>query len=162
MQRIEEKDIAAMVEESKASLGVMATSTASQDEKPATKNTQPSAKDVDATTDQEDYIGIEDFAKVEMKVAHVIACNHVEGADKLLQFTLDVGEVQPRNVFSGISKFYEPEQLQGKKVICVTNLAPRKMKFGISEGMILSSGDPKTGLVVITLPDEAVIGDSLA
>jgi len=162
MQRIEEKDIAAMVEDSKASLGVMATSTASQDEKPATKNTQPSAKDVDATTDQEDYIGIEDFAKVEMKVAHVIACNHVEGADKLLQFTLDVGEVQPRNVFSGISKFYEPEQLQGKKVICVTNLAPRKMKFGISEGMILSSGDPKTGLVVITLPDEAVIGDSLA
>ena len=162
MQRIEEKDIAAMVEDSKASLGVTVTPIATQDAKAAAKNTQSAAKDIDVSAEQADYIGIEDFAKVEMKVAHVIACNHVEGADKLLQFTLDVGEAQPRNVFSGIRKFYEPEQLQGKKVICVTNLAPRKMKFGISEGMILSSGDPKIGLVVITLPDEAVIGDSLA
>ena len=97
-----------------------------------------------------------------MKVAHVVSCSYVEGADKLLQFTLDVGEAQTRNVFSGIRKFYEPEQLQGKKVICVTNLAPRKMKFGISEGMILSAGDPKTALIVITLPDAAVIGDTLA
>ncbi|MEJ6070012.1 methionine--tRNA ligase subunit beta, partial [Psychrobacter sp. 16-Bac2893] len=160
MQRIEEKDIAAMVEDSKASLTQAGAPTASQDDKAAAKNTSPAA--MPSSTEQADYIGIEDFAKVEMKVAHVIACNHVEGADKLLQFTLDVGEAQPRNVFSGISKFYEPEQLQGKKVICVTNLAPRKMKFGISEGMVLSSGDPKTGLVVITLPDEAVIGDSLA
>ena len=160
MQRIEEKDIAAMVEDSKASLTQVGAPTASQDDKAAAKNTSPAA--MPSSTEQADYIGIEDFAKVEMKVAHVIACNHVEGADKLLQFTLDVGEAQPRNVFSGIRKFYEPEQLQGKKVICVTNLAPRKMKFGISEGMILSSGDPKTGLVVMTLPDEAVIGDSLA
>ena len=160
MQRIEEKDIEAMVEDSKASLTQVSAPTASQDDKAAAKNTSPAS--MPSSTEQADYIGIEDFAKVEMKVAHVIACNHVEGADKLLQFTLDVGEAQPRNVFSGIRKFYEPEQLQGKKVICVTNLAPRKMKFGISEGMILSSGDPKTGLVVITLPDEAVIGDSLA
>ena len=103
-----------------------------------------------------------DFAKVEMKVAHVLACNHVEGADKLLQFTLDVGEDKPRNVFSGIRKFYEPEQLLDKKVICVTNLAPRKMKFGISEGMVLSTGNPKTQLTVVTLPDNCVIGDVLA
>ena len=97
-----------------------------------------------------------------MKVAHVLACNHVEGADKLLQFTLDVGEDKPRNVFSGIRKFYEPEQLLDKKVICVTNLAPRKMKFGVSEGMVLSTGNPKTQLTVITLPDNCVIGDVLA
>ncbi|WP_182406749.1 methionine--tRNA ligase [Psychrobacter sp. GP33] len=162
MQRIDEKDVAAMVEDSKASLGVTATPTATQDIKSVAKNKQPAAKDVDANAEQTDYIGIEDFAKVEMKVAHVVSCSYVEGADKLLQFTLDVGEAQTRNVFSGIRKFYEPEQLQGKKVICVTNLAPRKMKFGISEGMILSAGDPKTALVVITLPDAAVIGDTLA
>ena len=115
-----------------------------------------------ADAEQADYIGIEDFAKVEMKVAHVLECNHVEGADKLLQFTLDVGEDKPRNVFSGIRKFYEPEQLTGKKVICVTNLAPRKMKFGISEGMVLSTGNPKTGLTVVTLPDACTVGDTLA
>lgn len=151
MQRIEEKDITAMIEDSKASL--------TQSETPAAD--QP-ASAADEASESDDYIGIEDFAKVEMKVAHVVACNHVEGADKLLQFTLDVGEEKPRNVFSGIRKFYEPEQLTGKKVICVTNLAPRKMKFGISEGMILSSGDPKTQLTVVTLPDNCVIGDVLA
>jgi methionyl-tRNA synthetase len=158
MQRIEEKDVAAMVEDSKASLTQTETPVPSEGNKPDAKNQTSSTAD----TEQTDYIGIEDFAKVEMKVAHVLACNHVEGADKLLQFTLDVGEDQPRNVFSGIRKFYEPEQLQGKKVICITNLAPRKMKFGVSEGMVLSTGEPKTGLTVVTLPDACVVGDTLA
>ncbi|MGP9687737.1 methionine--tRNA ligase [Psychrobacter sp. AOP22-C1-C5] len=158
MQRIEEKDIAAMVEDSKASLAQTDTPTDSADSTSANTNTQLVAAD----TEQTDYIGIEDFAKVEMKVAHVVACNHVEGADKLLQFTLDVGEDKPRNVFSGIRKFYEPEQLLDKKVICVTNLAPRKMKFGISEGMVLSAGDPKTQLTVIILADDVEIGSTLA
>ncbi|WP_227430783.1 methionine--tRNA ligase [Psychrobacter sp. I-STPA6b] len=146
MQRIEQSQIEAMIEASKQSL--------QSNEKQADKNTDE--------TNTDDFISIDDFAKVEMTVAKVLACNHVEGADKLLQFSLDVGEDKPRNVFSGIRKFYEPEQLQGKKVICVTNLAPRKMKFGVSEGMILSAGDPKTGLVVITLPEEAKVGDKLA
>ena len=162
MQRIEEKDIAAMVEDSKASLAVTATPTASPDAKSAAENNQLAAQDLGVSAEQTDYIGIDDFAKVEMKVAHVIACNYVEGADKLLQFTLDVGEAKPRNVFSGIRKFYEPEQLLDKKVICVTNLAPRKMKFGLSEGMVLSTGNPKTQLTVVTLPDNCVIGDVLA
>ncbi|PKG36854.1 methionine--tRNA ligase [Psychrobacter sp. Sarcosine-3u-12] len=163
MQRIEEKDVAAMVEASKESLAQTATPVANADNTSAKKNT-PSAKEANTGSDNEqaDYIGIEDFAKVEMKVAHVLECNHVEGADKLLQFTLDVGEDKPRNVFSGIRKFYEPEQLLNKKVICVTNLAPRKMKFGLSEGMVLSTGNPKTGLTVVTLPDDCVIGDVLA
>ena len=163
MQRIEEKDVAAMVEDSKASLTQADAPTANADSKPAAVNTQQAEKaDTDKNTEQTDYIGIEDFAKVEMKVAHVLACNYVEGADKLLQFTLDVGEEKPRNVFSGIRKFYEPEQLLDKKVICVTNLAPRKMKFGVSEGMVLSTGNPKTHLTVVTLPDNCVIGDVLA
>lgn len=161
MQRIEEKDIEAMVEDSKASLAQADTPAVTENNKPAAKDKSPA---IDANTDAEqtDYIGIEDFAKVEMKVAHVLECNHVEGADKLLQFTLDVGEEKPRNVFSGIRKFYEPEQLLDKKVICVTNLAPRKMKFGVSEGMVLSTGHPKTGLTVVTLPDDCVVGDVLA
>jgi methionyl-tRNA synthetase len=156
MQRIEEKDIAAMVEDSKASL--TQADPVTDPSEPAAQNQPPVTVDAEQT----DYIGIEDFAKVEMKVAHVVACNHVEGADKLLQFTLDVGEDKPRNVFSGIRKFYEPEQLLNKKVICVTNLAPRKMKFGVSEGMVLSTGNPKTGLTVVTLPDDCVVGDTLA
>ena len=163
MQRIEEKDVAAMVEDSKASLTQADAPTANADSKPAAVNTQHAEKaDTDTNAEQTDYISIEDFAKVEMKVAHVLACNYVEGADKLLQFTLDVGEDKPRNVFSGIRKFYEPEQLLDKKVICVTNLAPRKMKFGLSEGMVLSTGNPKTQLTVVTLPDNCVIGDVLA
>lgn len=158
MQRIEEKDIAAMVEDSKASLTQAEAPVTSDNREPAAKNQQHAPTE----DEQTDYIGIEDFAKVEMKVAHVLACNHVEGADKLLHFTLDVGEDKPRNVFSGIRKFYEPEQLLDKKVICVTNLAPRKMKFGVSEGMILSAGDPKTQLTVIILADDVEIGSTLA
>jgi len=161
MQRIEEKDIEAMVEDSKASLTQADAPATTDNSKPAAKDKTP-ATDANTDAEQIDYIGIEDFAKVEMKVAHVLECNHVEGADKLLQFTLDVGEDKPRNVFSGIRKFYEPEQLINKKVICVTNLAPRKMKFGVSEGMVLSTGEPKTGLTVVTLPDACVVGDVLA
>lgn len=158
MQRIEQSQIEAMVEASKESLTNTDSSNPSQ--KKSTNNRENKAKATEGIV-MDNHIGIEDFAKVEMTVAHVLECNYVDGADKLLQFTLDVGEDQTRNVFSGIRKFYEPGQLQGKKVICVTNLAPRKMKFGVSEGMILSSGDPKTGLTVITLPDDCSVGDKL-
>ena len=137
MNRIEKEKIDIMVNASKENLSPQASNTTTE------------------------YIGIDDFAKVQMTVAHVLACQKVEGADKLLQFSLDVGEDQPRNVFSGIAKFYQPEELTGKKVICVTNLAPRKMKFGISEGMILSA--EKDGqLQVVILPDDMKIGAKLA
>ena len=153
MQRIEQSQIDAMIEDSKQDLQVAAAPVA--EDKKSSSNKAEKAAD-------SDHIEFDDFMKVEMTVAQVLECNYVEGADKLLQFTLDIGKEQPINVFSGIRKFYEPEQLANKKVICVTNLAPRKMKFGVSEGMILSSGDPKTGLVVITLPDECQVGDKLA
>ncbi len=168
MQRIEEKDLSAMIDASKESLEKIADAgqTAKKQSDAQTKkdDAKKNAKKDEANNDSKDgdYIGIDDFAKVEMKVAKVLDCNLVEGADKLLQFSLDVGEDAPRNVFSGIRKFYEPSELLGKKVICVTNLAPRKMKFGVSSGMILSAGDPKTKLTVITLPDEATVGDVLA
>ena len=90
-------------------------------------------------------IGIDDFAKVDLRIARILECKSVEGSTKLLQLTLDVGEKdengQPRtrNVFSGISSMYQPEQLQGKLTVMVANLAPRKMKFGLSEGMVLAA-----------------------
>jgi methionyl-tRNA synthetase len=84
-------------------------------------------------------IGIDDFAKVDLRIAKIVKAEHVEGSDKLLRLTLDVGEGKTRNVFSGIKSAYKPEQLEGKFTVMVANLAPRKMKFGVSEGMVLAA-----------------------
>ena len=90
-------------------------------------------------TTESDHIQIDDFAKVELRVAKIVAADFVDGADKLLQLTLDVGDHQ-RNVFSGIREAYEPADLVGKLTVVVANLAPRKMRFGVSEGMVLAAG----------------------
>ncbi|WP_198119374.1 methionine--tRNA ligase [Massilia rhizosphaerae] len=82
-------------------------------------------------------ISIDDFTRIDLRVAKIVNCEHVEGAGKLLRLTLDVGEGRYRNVFSGIKSAYQPEQLIGKLTVLVANLAPRKMKFGVSEGMVL-------------------------
>ena len=84
-------------------------------------------------------ITIDDFAKIDLRIAKIVECKPVEGSTKLLQLTLDVGEGKTRNVFSGIASMYQPEQLQGKLTVLVANLAPRKMKFGVSEGMVLAA-----------------------
>ncbi|MEJ8846420.1 methionine--tRNA ligase [Variovorax rhizosphaerae] len=84
-------------------------------------------------------IDILDFAKIDLRIAKILACEKVDGSTKLLRLTLDAGEPQTRNVFSGIASAYEPEQLVGKLTVLVANLAPRKMKFGISEGMVLAA-----------------------
>ena len=91
-------------------------------------------------------ITIDDFAKIDLRIAKIVNCEAVEGSVKLLRLTLDVGEGRMRNVFSGIASAYKPEDLIGKHTVMVANLAPRKMKFGISEGMVLaaSHGDEKT------------------
>ncbi|MES2744279.1 MAG: methionine--tRNA ligase [Bdellovibrionota bacterium] len=86
-------------------------------------------------------IGIDDFSKIDLRVVKIIAASHVEGAGKLLQLTLDLGSGVTKNVFSGIKSSYKPEDLVGKMTVMVANLAPRKMKFGVSEGMVLASGD---------------------
>ena len=106
---------------------------------PAADPNAPGGEPVAAT------IGIEDFAKVDLRIAKILECKAVEGSTKLLQLTLDAGEknddgsVKTRNVFSGIASMYQPEQLTGKLTVLVANLAPRKMKFGISEGMVLAA-----------------------
>ncbi|MEX1167686.1 MAG: methionine--tRNA ligase subunit beta, partial [Hydrogenophaga sp.] len=90
-------------------------------------------------------ITIDDFAKIDLRIAQIVNCEAVEGSVKLLRLSLDVGEGQTRNVFSGIASAYKPEDLVGKLTVMVANLAPRKMKFGVSEGMVLaaSHGDEK-------------------
>ncbi len=84
-------------------------------------------------------IGIEEFAKVDLRIAKIVAAERVEGSTKLLRLTLDIGEGKTRNVFSGIASAYAPEDLAGKLTVMVANLAPRKMKFGLSEGMVLAA-----------------------
>jgi methionyl-tRNA synthetase len=111
----------------------------------------PAAGGVPAPEPKEE-IGIDDFAKVELRVAQVIAAEPVKGADKLLKLQLDLGYEQ-RQVVSGIAKFYSPEQLVGRKLICVVNLKPAKLRGELSQGMILaaSHGDQ---LTLATVPDE--------
>ncbi len=126
--RIEQKAVDNMIEESK-------------------QDAAPQASDpVDAE------IKIDDFAKLDLRVARIAKAEHVEGAEKLLQLTLDLGEptggVQ-RNVFAGIKSAYAPEELEGKLVVMVANLAPRKMRFGVSEGMVLAASGENEGLFVI-------------
>ena len=107
-------------------------------------------------------ISIDEFAKVDLRIALIVACEKVEGSTKLLKLTLDVGEARPRTVFSGIQSAYTPEQLVGKLTVVVANLAPRKMKFGLSEGMVLaaSHADDKAhpGLFVLEPHPGAVPG----
>ncbi len=99
----------------------------------AAEAVQPGGEDIAPT------ISIDDFAKIDLRIAKIVECKPVEGSTKLLQLTLDVGEGKTRNVFSGIASMYQPEQLQGKLTVMVANLAPRKMKFGLSEGMVLAA-----------------------
>jgi methionyl-tRNA synthetase len=98
-------------------------------------------------------IGIDDFAKVDLRVARIVSAEHVEGADKLLRLTLDLGG-ETRQVFSGIKSAYpEPQVLVGRLTVMVANLAPRKMKFGMSEGMVLAAGPGGSDIFLLT-PDE--------
>lgn len=99
-------------------------------------------------------ISIEDFSKIDLRIARIVDAQHVEGAEKLLKLTLDIGAEQ-RIVFAGIKSVYDPETLKGRLTVMVANLAPRKMKFGLSEGMVLAASDPNSiGGLFILSPDE--------
>jgi len=127
LNRIEKDQVDAMVDASKNVL-------ASTEAKPIEKKTLGPNKEELA-----EEIDFNAFAKVDLRIARIVKAAHVEGADKLLQLTLDIGG-ETRNVFSGIKSAYQPEDLEGKLTIMVANLAPRKMKFGLSEGMVLAAG----------------------
>ncbi|MBA3311904.1 MAG: methionine--tRNA ligase [Planctomycetota bacterium] len=101
---------------------------------------------------------IEDFAKVDLRVAEVLEAEHVEGADKLLKLKLSLGGDNVRQVFAGIKSAYQPEDLKGRLVICVANLAPRKMRFGMSEGMVCAAGAGGTEIHVLSADSGAKPG----
>jgi methionyl-tRNA synthetase len=98
-------------------------------------------------------ISLDDFSKIDLRVAKIVNAEHVEGAEKLLKLTLDIGEENPRTVFAGIKSAYDPEKLKGRMTVMVANLAPRKMKFGLSEGMVLAASGETPGLFILG-PDE--------
>ena len=97
-------------------------------------------------------IDIKQFSSIDLRVAKIIKAEDVDGADKLLRLTLDVGELGMRNVFAGIKSSYKPEDLTDRMVVLVNNLAPREMKFGVSEGMVLASSNDN-GIYLIS-PDK--------
>jgi methionyl-tRNA synthetase len=111
-----------------------------------------------ADKDFEPFIGIDDFSKVDLRVAKIVNAEHVEGAKKLLKLTLDIGEEKPRTVFAGIKSVYDPEKLKGRMTVMVANLAPRKMKFGLSEGMVLAASGEAPGMFILSPDDGAQPG----
>ena len=112
----------------------------------------PAPGEREAVPSDEPPITINDFAKVDLRIAKVQNAEHVEGADKLLKLTLDLGTLGTRQVFAGIKSAYDPATLVGKLTVVVANLAPRKMKFGMSEGMVLAASGDAPGLFLLS-PD---------
>ncbi|HAV68583.1 MAG TPA: methionine--tRNA ligase subunit beta, partial [Alcanivorax sp.] len=130
--------------------------TDSRDTNPAAPAEETAAKD--APAEEDDTITIDDFLKVKLRAARIAKAAPVEGADKLLQLTLDVGELGERNVFAGVKSKYRPEELEGRMVVLVANLAPRKMKFGVSEGMVLAAGPGGDDIFLLSPDDGAQPG----
>ncbi len=151
MTRVDPKKVQAMIEESKEESSEP-TSPGNEAGAPAsTFHDGPEALEKEPLT--EELCTFEDFMKIDMRVARVIEAQHVEGADKLLQLTLSLGGDETRHVFAGIKSVYDPEELVGRLVVCCANLQPRKMRFGVSEGMVLASG-PGGREIFLLSPDE--------
>ncbi len=145
MTRIEAKQIDALIAANRQSL------TAPEPGSPARHAEKQQHAGV-AVAPIAETISIDDFSKIDLRVAKIVDAEHVEGAEKLLKLTLDIGNEQ-RTVFAGIKSAYDPEQLKGRLTVMVANLAPRKMKFGLSEGMVLAAGGGNPGELFILSPD---------
>ncbi|HLY95930.1 MAG: methionine--tRNA ligase [Sideroxydans sp.] len=167
MTRLDPKSIAAMVEANKESLQPTAPPVSEQrhaehQQHAVASIAAPTGLIGDATLPLQqvnpgispiaETISIDDFGKIDLRVAYIVNAEHVEGAEKLLKLTLDIGEPQPRTVFAGIKSAYDPESLKGRMTVMVANLAPRKMKFGLSEGMVLAASGETPGLFILS-PD---------
>ena len=140
-----------MVDASASSLG---NASAAPDGKKGDKKAKPAKPVIDkpAFDALAEEISIDDFAKIDLRIAKIINAEAVPEAKKLLKLTLDIGFEQ-RQVFAGIKSAYEPEDLIGKLTVMVANLAPRKMRFGMSEGMVLAAGPGGSDLYILS-PDE--------
>ncbi|HIK91447.1 MAG TPA: methionine--tRNA ligase [Planctomycetes bacterium] len=163
MKRIEDKQVKAMIEESKEDNAADAGAAAPEPSEAAAPQFHPA----DTWQDAGDALGneplanectIDDFMKVDLRVARIVEAGHVEGADRLLQLTLSLGGGTTKNVFAGIKAAYDPETLVGRLVICVANLKPRKMKFGLSEGMVCASGGGGKNVFLLSPDDGSVPG----
>lgn len=142
--RIESEKIQAIIDDSKQTLEA---ETSKVSKKESNSDIEPIA----------DEISFEDFAKIDLRVAKIVNAEHVEGADKLLKLTLDIGSDE-KQVFAGIKSAYQPEDLIGKQTVMVANLAPRKMRFGLSEGMVLAAGPGGKELFILNLDNGAQTG----
>ena len=149
LQRVDPEKVQAMIEDSKETAGLVG----GAETEPAVADAPSHSGPLKDEPLVEGTITIDDLMKVDLRVAKVVAADHVEGADKLLQLTLSLGDDVTRNVFAGLKAAYEPESLVGKHVVMVANLKPRKMKFGLSEGMVMASG-PGGAEVFVIGPDE--------
>ena len=143
MTRIDPKNIEVMVDANKQSL---------ESPTPSVPARHAEAQ-VHAVPQVAETLSIDDFNKIDLRIARITSAEHVEGADKLLRLTLDLGVLGTRQVFAGIKSAYAPETLVGRLTVMVANLAPRKMKFGMSEGMVLAASGDKPGLFILG-PDE--------
>jgi methionyl-tRNA synthetase len=155
MQRVDPLKVQAMVDASKENL---------QTAEPAKAASTTAAKaEVKTTTDAAGYeplapmIQFDDFAKLDLRVARIVSAEHVEGADKLVKLQLDLGFEQ-RQVFAGIKSAYDPADLVGRLTVMVANLAPRKMRFGMSEGMVMAAGPGGSEIFLLTPDDGATPG----
>ena len=146
-ERIDEEKVNAMIEESKPQEEQSEKVTSEQSEVVSTEPIKPECT-------------IEDFAKIDLRIAKVKAAEKVEGADRLLKLVLDVGGIE-KNVLAGIATAYTPQDLEGKIVVYFANLKPRKMKFGLSEGMILASGTGGKDIFMLTADPGAVPGQTI-
>jgi len=153
LMRIEKDKVDAMIEAGKEALAaVQSTAEGSGSEGSSPAEDSELAKEPIC-----EEISFDDFAKVDLRIALIKDAQHVKGANKLLQLTLDLGG-ETRNVFSGIKSAYQPEELVGKLTVMVANLAPRKMKFGMSEGMVLAAGPGKDEIYLLEPHDGAKPG----
>jgi len=146
--RVDSKLIEAMTEANKENLQA----TPAPQPHSEQRHAQHQQNEANADAEEAAYISIDDFTKVDLRIAKIVNAEHVEGAEKLLKLTLDIGEEKPRQVFAGIKSAYDPAALVGRLTVMVANLAPRKMKFGMSEGMVLAASDERGGPFILS-PD---------
>jgi len=153
LRRVEQPAIDKMIAASQDDLAAKAAPQAEPEAPSKADQTKP-----DSAADDNDTIEIGDFAKVDLRVARIVSADHVEGADKLLKLTLDVGETGQKQIFAGIKSAYDPAALEGRLTVMIANLAPRKMRFGLSEGMVLAAGGDDDGPFLLAPDDGAQPG----
>ena len=112
-------------------------------------------------SNEENIINFDEFIKVDLRVAKIIEAKDVEEADKLLDIRVDIGS-EERTIFAGIKGYYDPSELVGKMIVVVANLKPRKMRFGVAEGMLLAAGDDDSGVFLISPDDGAKPGQRVS